>query len=264
MCAALSTVVCVLLLIHNMHVRAQLALIPELRKTVNELELLSQSIAAVQMQKSSSDSWIRRVDSSELPPVAKLAAQLAAQSRTHTYLSTDWNETDPDTGEHIPPAHHRRVDFQKEPHSWKDCMKFRCSRAARCHIDRVHNSSALADILTDVAALRKPCCADLLVLQLVELSSLLSQYAVPHAIVWGALLGSLRINDVIPWTADGDVAIPPWGVNKLIQTQNLTGEGLNHVMMAKGFVIMVKGMRMLWEECASADFIHNWRSYTTS
>lgn len=130
------------------------------------------------------------------------------------------------------PADHNQ---QGAPHSWSDCMKFRCSRAARCYMHKHQPSSStsgLQAIRTALHESRMPCCADLLVLQLVELSSFLNSHSVPHAIIWGALLGALRSEDTIPWTADGDVAVPAWGIHRLIE------KPWNEQLAQRGYLIM--------------------------
>ena len=161
--------------------------------------------------------------------------QSGSTIRAPVYTETferEWNETDSISGIHMMPADHNQ---QGAPHSWSDCMKFRCSRAARCYMHTHQPSSStsgLQAIRTALHESRMPCCADLLVLQLVELSSFLNSHSVPHAIVWGALLGALRSEDTIPWTADGDVAVPAWGIHRLID------KPWNEQLAQRGYLIM--------------------------
>ena len=126
----------------------------------------------------------------------------------NTSFPAFWNEVDPFSGKKLHPGEAYGT-YPDSASSWDSCIRLRCVRTARCH----HPShSASIDQLSP----HQPhfCCVDLLLLLLAELSSFLNERSVPHSLMWGSLLGSLRSEDVIPWTADGDLALPAWAIHR--------------------------------------------------
>ena len=57
-------------------------------------------------------------------------------------------------------------------------------------------------IFAAMASGQKPCCADLLLEMMQQLSGFLRQQNATHFLAFGSLLGAVRSGDVIPWTND--------------------------------------------------------------
>ena len=79
----------------------------------------------------------------------------------------------------------------------------------------------------------KPCCADLLLEMMTQFSAFLRTHNATHMLAFGrcamwraaflcdhgggcSLLGSVRSDDLIPWTNDVDIAVPPYVLSKLM------------------------------------------------
>eukprot|EP01119_Soliformovum_irregulare_P019495 TRINITY_DN6184_c0_g2_i1.p1 TRINITY_DN6184_c0_g2~~TRINITY_DN6184_c0_g2_i1.p1 ORF type:complete len:371 (+),score=66.06 TRINITY_DN6184_c0_g2_i1:110-1222(+) len=107
---------------------------------------------------------------------------------------------------------------------WNICAKFTCSRDPRkCNSD--------AKTVFDNPD-HPPCCNHLLRDMLFDVQDWFDQYHIHYFVHYGTLLGAVRSHNVLPWTADLDVAIDSNNWTNLVYMKNpkrsLWNKGYNY------------------------------------
>merc|ERR1712166_1104805 len=108
-----------------------------------------------------------------------------------------------------------------------DCLLTECIREPHCH--GASRKGGLLLILRAMANGKQPCCVDLLLTMMIPLFDFLRKQNTTHMLTSGSLLGSIRSDDLIPWSNDFDIAVPAYVISKLmspIWQQTLQASGI--------------------------------------